>query len=66
LSLHLRRDRSLALIRQRYVADPATHIYCSGRAGLRFVASESERVNLGIARARGGDSAAYFRCREAF
>jgi outer membrane protein assembly factor BamA len=40
----------------------------SGGAGVRFVASESERVNLGIdyARASDGDSAFYFRIGEAF
>jgi outer membrane protein assembly factor BamA len=40
----------------------------SGGAGLRFTASESERVNLGIdyARASDGDSAVYFRIGEAF
>jgi outer membrane protein assembly factor BamA len=40
----------------------------AGGAGLRFVASESERVNLGIdyARASDGDSAVYFRIGEAF
>jgi outer membrane protein assembly factor BamA len=40
----------------------------SGGAGLRFIASESERVNLGIdyARASDGDSAVYFRIGEAF
>ena len=40
----------------------------SGGAGLRFVASESERINLGIdyARASDGDSAVYFRIGEAF
>jgi len=40
----------------------------SGGAGLRFVASEAERVNLGIdyARASDGDSAVYFRIGEAF
>jgi hemolysin activation/secretion protein len=40
----------------------------SGGVGLRFVASESERVNLGIdyARASDGDSAFYFRIGEAF
>jgi outer membrane protein assembly factor BamA len=40
----------------------------SGGAGLRFIASESERVNLGIdyARASDGDSALYFRIGEAF
>ncbi len=40
----------------------------SGGAGLRFVASESERVNLGIdyARASDGESAFYFRIGEAF
>lgn len=40
----------------------------SGGAGVRFVASESERVNLGIdyARASDGDSAVYFRIGEAF
>jgi outer membrane protein assembly factor BamA len=40
----------------------------SGGAGIRFVASESERINLGIdyARASDGDSAFYFRIGEAF
>lgn len=40
----------------------------SGGIGLRFVASESERVNLGVdyARASDGDSAFYFRIGEAF
>jgi hypothetical protein len=40
----------------------------SGGAGLRFVVSESERVNLGIdyARASDGDSAVYFPIGEAF
>jgi hemolysin activation/secretion protein len=40
----------------------------SGGAGLRFVASESERVNLGIdyARASDGEHAFYFRIGEAF
>ena len=40
----------------------------SGGAGIRFVASESERINLGIdyARANDGDSAVYFRIGEAF
>jgi len=40
----------------------------SGGVGIRFVASESERINLGIdyARASDGDSAYYFRIGEAF
>jgi len=45
-----------------------SEVLYSGGAGLRFTASESERVNLGIdyARASDGDSAVYFRIGEAF
>jgi hypothetical protein len=49
-------------------AFPDSDLLCSGGTGIRFVASESERINLGIdyARASDGDSAVYFRIGEAF
>lgn len=49
-------------------AFPDSDLLYSGGTGIRFVASESERINLGIdyARSSDGDSAVYFRIGEAF